>query len=270
MRTIIGTEGNDYIVGGTESVYVDARGGRDIIFGSSEPDRIFGGSGDDTIYVGNDVSWDHFDSGAGNDWISWTLYRNPVPGGTLGVNVDLSSGYAWTIQRFNNGFTSTSDTVLGVENVVGSRHDDTAAGNDWANSLVGLEGNDTLVGRGGNDVLNGGVGHDWLTGGSGADRFVYTRVEDAPSYLAKERITDFDGFKGDVIDLAAVDAMVSEAGNQAFVFIGSRSFSMEGQVRAFRSGDDMIVQANVLGDSGAEMRITLSGVSHIDPFDFVL
>ncbi|MDA7965354.1 CHRD domain-containing protein [Ruegeria sp.] len=62
-----------------------------------------------------------------------------------------------------------TDTLISIENVVGSDDDDVLVGDANDNVLNGLDGNDVLSGLGGNDVLNGGEGDDILAGGGGVD-----------------------------------------------------------------------------------------------------
>jgi Ca2+-binding RTX toxin-like protein len=61
------------------------------------------------------------------------------------------------------------ETVTGVENILGSAHDDRLTGDEGANVLSGADGNDTLGGGEGDDELDGGNGDDRLDGGAGAD-----------------------------------------------------------------------------------------------------
>ncbi len=71
---------------------------------------------------------------------------------TAAVNVSLSSGLA------TGG--GGNDTLISIENVIGSGFADTISGNTASNSLRGDAGNDTFIGTAGNDTLNGGAGTD--------------------------------------------------------------------------------------------------------------
>ena len=64
---------------------------------------------------------------------------------------------------------SETDSLSGIENVVGSNDDDSIIGDANDNDLKGLDGDDTLEGGGGDDVLEGGLGDDFLQGGGGND-----------------------------------------------------------------------------------------------------
>ena len=50
------------------------------------------------------------------------------------------------------------DRFFFVEDITGTRHDDTIYGNYANNTLRGLDGSDRLMGRGGDDTLIGGDG----------------------------------------------------------------------------------------------------------------
>ncbi|WP_233202708.1 VCBS domain-containing protein [Limnohabitans sp. JirII-31] len=120
---------------------------------------------------------------------------------TSGVTMNLSVATAQTTGG------SGSDTVTGMENVVGSAFADTLTGNASNNLLIGGAGNDTLSGGGGNDILIGGQGVDTLTGGTGADTFKYNTLTDLPTLSSgsKELITDFNSaIDGDKLDFGTL------------------------------------------------------------------
>ncbi len=62
-----------------------------------------------------------------------------------------------------------TDTLISIENVIGSDDGDSIAGDGGKNVLSGADGDDVLTGRGGNDTLLGGDGNDILAGGGGTD-----------------------------------------------------------------------------------------------------
>ena len=83
---IIGTDGSDEIGGSNFN---------DVIFGYGGDDVISGRKGDDRI-----------DGGLGNDTVSFSDLSD-------GINIDLNDGSA-------SGTTAGSDTLINVENVIGS------------------------------------------------------------------------------------------------------------------------------------------------------
>ena len=79
-----------------------------------------------------------------------------------GVHVDLANHIA-------TGGDAQGDTLVKIENLVGSWCADTLQGDDGVNTLWGGGGGDHLEGRGGNDVLYGESGNDFIDGGAGRD-----------------------------------------------------------------------------------------------------
>jgi hypothetical protein len=143
------------------------------------------------------------------------------------------------------------------------------AGNDTIN---GLGGNDTISGLGGNDRLTGGGGADTLTGGAGNDRFVFAALGDSvPS--ARDIIADFV-HSSDIIDVSAIDANTSffASGNQAFTFVAAQNPGvLANRITWFESGGNTIVQADVNGNTTADLAIVLSGINHgLTAQDFIL
>lgn len=138
-----GTAGNDSF-GGTNSF--------DTLNGFAGNDKLYGGSGNDTLNggAGNDT----LNGGAGIDY----AYYNTS---SLAVKVDLSI----TITQATGG--AGIDTLVGIENLLGSNFNDTLLGNSGNNVLSGGAGNDHLEGRLGVDYLYGGAGNDYLDGGIG-------------------------------------------------------------------------------------------------------
>jgi len=118
------------------------------------------------------------DGAAGNDTLSY-LY-----GASSGISVSLAVAGA----QATGG--SGSDTLTGIEHLVGSTHADTLTGDGLANRLEGGNGNDTLAGGAGNDTLLGGLGNDSLTGGLGADSFRFDTLPNAATN--RDTIGDFN------------------------------------------------------------------------------
>lgn len=131
----------------------------------------YGESGNDTFYSSGFNNL--FDGGSGTDAISYELQDEDPDLAGLGVVVDLRGGYAYT-----KG-TDYEETLVSIENAVGSGAADRLYGSSGVNKLWGSTGNDyiygdagndSLYGEGGNDSVLGGSGNDLLSGGSGNDR----------------------------------------------------------------------------------------------------
>ena len=89
---------------------------------------------------------DVLDGGDGLDTASYAASN-------AAVTVDLLAGTAI-------GGHATGDTFAGIENLSGSRYNDTLTGDTKANRLDGGSGHDRLMGGAGADVLVGGPGND--------------------------------------------------------------------------------------------------------------
>lgn len=131
-----GTTGNDTRSGSF---------GDDVLSGLAGDDRLSGLGGNDLINggAGNDL----LDGGSGIDTASYT-------DASAGVKVSL----AVTGAQATGG--SGSDTLVGMENLVGSAFSDSLTGNSLGNMLTGGAGNDVLDGGGGADTMTGGTGDD--------------------------------------------------------------------------------------------------------------
>jgi Ca2+-binding RTX toxin-like protein len=135
MATVNGTNGSNTLLGTNGNDGIFGYGGNDVLKGLGGADYLDGGSGTDlAAYIDSDE----------------------------GVIVDLVSGEGF-------GGDAEGDTLVSIEDVQGSDHDDMLVGNNGDNDLTGWAGNDTLKGGGGADTLQGFDGNDLLKGGGGAD-----------------------------------------------------------------------------------------------------
>lgn len=198
-------DGNDVAFGDAGDDTVDAGAGNDQLYGGSGDDALIGGEGDDLLVGG--IGDDELDGGEGVDTVSYLAGLSD----TAGVIVDLSTGEAY-------GDEAGADTLIGIENVIGGKGNDTLIGNDGANVLHGSAGNDTLDGGAGNDVLSGGAGDDAIKGGAGFDTL---DLSDATGAIS--------------LDLAA--GRVSGAGIGTDGFTGIEAFR-------FGAGDDVVTGGN--------------------------
>ena len=90
---------------------------------------------------------DSFTGSAGADWVSYAGATD-----TRGVWVDLSTAPVTVLRG------ATGDTLMGINNLVGSDYIDVLTGNSGVNILRGGAGDDWLMGNEGADILDGGAG----------------------------------------------------------------------------------------------------------------
>jgi Ca2+-binding RTX toxin-like protein len=107
-----------------------------------------GGAGNDRFIDG--IAIQHYFGGIGTDTIELSSSPNGVT-----VNLTLGTGAG--------GFAE-GDTYSGIENIVGSDHDDVLTGDAGDNAIDGRAGDDRLDGgAGGVDRLNGNIGNDTVS-----------------------------------------------------------------------------------------------------------
>ena len=137
IANLIGSKYDDELIGDGLANWLDGGAGDDILEGRGGNDILIGGDG--------------------GDFASYAR-------ASKGVTVDLRITASQLIDSDEG-----SDTLSGIENLVGSTRGDTLIGDDTDNILLGGEGDDTLLGYGGADILLGEEGRDTLNGGAGDD-----------------------------------------------------------------------------------------------------
>ncbi len=157
---LFGGSGNDELAGNSGADILDGGSGNDVLVAGSGNDMLQGGSGNDELH-GNSGD-DLLDGGYGNDTINGGSGIDTVDYGDWSkkINANLLTGSV-----SGNG----TDTLISVENVLGTAYSDSIVGNRKDNELSGQGGNDRLIGYSGNDILHGGDGEDYLNGVSGSD-----------------------------------------------------------------------------------------------------
>jgi Ca2+-binding RTX toxin-like protein len=127
----------------------------DTLTGNSGANMLDGWTGDDTI-----------NGGAGAD----TAQYSHANGGVTVTLTNVVGGHSGGLSSGADGV----DTLIDIENILGSKLGDTLTGNSSANVLTGDAGNDTINGGAGNDTVLGGAGDDTMDGGAGVDILSYS------------------------------------------------------------------------------------------------
>jgi Ca2+-binding RTX toxin-like protein/dipeptidyl aminopeptidase/acylaminoacyl peptidase len=243
--TLSGTAGRDFIVGLAGQDSITGEAGDDLLAGGVGNDTLAGGTGNDTLQ-GSDGD----DSLIGGDGLDTADFSDA--GGA--VNVDLNAGTA-----SGDG----TDTLSGIENIVGGAQADTLTGDAQANAIEGGVGGDSITGGAGNDSLSGDAGGDTLFGGLGDDSFDGGIGFDSADYRDSATPVNVDmsagGGSGTVTGegadtLTSIERVFGSAGNDTFTGSdGNDNF-------VGRGGDDLLIAS--LGND------TLNGAAGNDTADF--
>ncbi|MGK9237245.1 hypothetical protein KXS07_36440, partial [Inquilinus limosus] len=187
---IYGKGGDDWLWGGRGDDRLSGGDGNDRLWGEDDDDDLFGDAGDDILEGGQGA--DRLDGGAGEDTASYAE-------SAAGVVVDLASG-------MGRGGDAEGDTLVEIENVIGSAYNDVFVASAEANWIGGEGGVDRVdyslstagvtvdlgtgrcsggwaegdflfwieevLGSAYNDRITGGVTANRLSGGAGDD-FLY-------------------------------------------------------------------------------------------------
>ncbi|NBB08125.1 retention module-containing protein [Pseudomonas sp. SLFW] len=179
-HTVLGTTGDDVLIGAANSE-LHGGDGNDVLVAGPGNNELFGDNGNDMLFSGpgNDL----LDGGAGNNTANYSL-------ATAGVTVSTAE----TGPQHTGG--AGTDTLVNIQNLIGSNYNDHLTGDSGNNVLNGGLGNDVLNGGAGDDTLIGGPGNNTLTGGPGHDTFLYQAGN-----TGHDTITDFN-FGIDKLDLS--------------------------------------------------------------------
>ncbi len=162
FENIIGTHGNDIIVGD----YLDNK-----LKGGLGSDNIIGGGGNDWLYI------DSFDSlidgGIGDNYIDFSEF-------SVATSIKISLNNQAQIAIFVNS-SQTSATVQNFINIVGSKLDDNIVANDANNIIYGNDGADSITAGGGNDTIFADNQDRLIDGGSDTDTINFSLFSSAIS-----------------------------------------------------------------------------------------
>lgn len=190
-KYIIGTNNNETLQGSAGADAMHGLDGHDFLFGYAGDDILIGGNGNDGLFggAGNDVLGgdDGNDTLNGGDGVDTANYSfSPTS-----ITINLENGSA------SGGF-ATGDTLVGIENVVGSDFGDLIVGDTKDNRLDGGAGEDFLYGGEGDDWLRGGKDNDILSGGPDGDILDGGDGQDEASYAGSKSGVFVDLMNGKV------------------------------------------------------------------------
>jgi Ca2+-binding RTX toxin-like protein len=199
IENLTGSQFNDYLAANHEANTISGLDGDDTLLGQNGNDTLRGGNGDDSLFGQGDD--DTLEGGENNDTLFGGAGRDILRGGN---GIDLAAYWFAAADANGRGVTANmldtsqnageaaGDSYELIENLWGSRYDDTLAGDNRDNSINGGSGDDLLIGNigddtlnggedtlfddSGNDTLNGGLGGDVLKGGGGTDTASYANA----------------------------------------------------------------------------------------------
>ena len=253
------TSGDDIINGLSSDDVIDALGGNDTVNGNDGNDTLSGGEGNDILNGGGGD--DTLDGGPGADMLDggpgadYATYENSA----VAVLVRLHDASA---VKFGD---AEGDTLTGIEHLVGSRYNDTLAGDGEDNILKGEGGHDVLYGgpAGGDDRMYGGAGDDRLFGGRGNDILTGGEGNDTLRGGPGEDTLIADGNEMDVL----------HGGPDKDIFQFFPSNIGGGSIQDFTDGEDVIDLTAFTGinsvddldivSHGDNVRIELSGSDYL-------
>ena len=156
---LFGEAGDDELYGEGGNDVLNGGAGNDILNAGDGDDIVRGFGGDDIVVAGSGAGNDSYDGGTGTDTIAYSST-------TTGVVVNLAAGTG-------SGAQVGTDTLAGIENVIGGSGNDVITGNAADNTLSGGAGDDLYI----TQFFLGG--HDRIIDLSGgADRVVFSDLAD--------------------------------------------------------------------------------------------
>ncbi|GGB63781.1 hypothetical protein GCM10011505_50410 [Tistrella bauzanensis] len=262
-----GSKTGDDVHGGLGDDVISTGAGNDIIEGGQGNDTLNGGDGNDVFHIQGEFGADTIRGGSGRDTVL-------VIAGAETSSLILNAAASVEVLSFDGKDLVGTDgndrfDLSGVNTVTGRRAIALNAGND---SFIGSSTGDIVHGGAGNDVIYGAAGGDILNGGTGRDRFVYKSIADSTVASAgRDRIDAFSRAEGDRVDLSAIDADTTTAGNQAFSFIGTGGYTgTAGALRMAGTSGGWLVYGDIDGDRRSDFSILVSGIATISGGDFIL
>ena len=259
IENFIAGSGSDEVIGNSAANNLEGRLGNDTLDGLAGDDTLYGNSGSDTLNGGADD--DHLHGGAGADML------NGGPGADYAYYTDSSVGVLVRLHeaRAVKYGEAEGDTLIDIEHLVGSEHNDILAGDGEDNILEGRNGDDVLYGgpAGGDDRMYGGNGDDRIFGGKGND--ILTGGE------GNDFLKGGPGEDTLIVDGDDMDVLYGGPDKDTFRFFPSNLGG--GSIRDFSDGEDVIdltefAGVNSLDDldivsHGDNVRIRLSGTDYL-------
>jgi Ca2+-binding RTX toxin-like protein len=258
---------------GTKVVWLDGRGGDDVLLGGDGSNGFTFGS--ESGFHGDDFA----DGGGGYDVLLL---------GTGDAVIDLRDGFAFdasgtvTFQNIEEFGTGTgNDRIIGngaANYLAGGTAHDTISGGGGNDTLWGdliilkgdhftSSGHDRLFGDGGQDTIRAGDGNDNVSGGAGRDHVFGDGGNDVLTWDGKDALID-GGFGTDTLRLSAGNLNLTAASNSKTAGIERINMTGGGSNRLTLGEEDLLDLSaetdtlRVFGNSGDSVDITTPYTYH--------
>jgi Ca2+-binding RTX toxin-like protein len=279
--TLVGTEGNDALIGGAGNDTFMGLGGNDMLTGGGGTDTFLfsSGFGNSTItdFSGSDVV--KFDASINPANVTFTQSGNNLiindqvdsPNGSITVDNFFTGNNANETVAFSNGTVDTAAFIsANLTNNLGTAGNDILVGQPGA-ALSGGAGNDLLVDFSGNNTFNGGTGDDTFIGGAGNDTYMFANGD------GHDVVIDAGGTDSIVFDSSVAAASVNyiQSGNNLIIDYGAHGDSVT--VEGFFNGTSSQVESVNFSDgtvqdvafieahlTQAPLNLTLTGTAGVD------
>ena len=254
--TITVTSGDDMVEGLSTDDVIDALGGNDTVNGNDGADTLSGSEGNDILNGGKGD--DILNGGEGDDTLEGGPGADTLDGGPGSDTATYANSAVAVLVRLHDPSAvrlgdAQGDTLTGIEHLIGSRYNDTLAGDGEDNVMKGGDGDDVLYGgpAGGDDMMYGENGDDRLFGGRGNDTLTGGEGNDL--------LKGGPGNDKLIADGDNMDVLNGGPGEDTFIFFPSNVGG--GSIQDFTDGEDKIDLTEFTGISSME---DLERVSHGD------
>ncbi len=231
------------------------------IFSGSAADSLVGADGADLLSSGDGA--DTLDGGAGADTLVGGLGADSLVGG-LGLDTaDYSAlGAAITANLSANTVAAAggagTDSISGVENLIGTSLADSLTGDGQANRLDGGDGADTVDGGAGDDTLIGGLGNDTASYASAGAGVTVALADGAQNTGAgSDQLSGFENLTGS----GSADTLTGDAGDNALLGAGGEDTLVGGLGNDTLDGGSGAADTADYGGAAASVTVSLGGSS---------
>mgnify|MGYP002629681965 CR=1 FL=1 len=230
IEHVRGSDLNDIIIGSDVHNWLDGGPGDDQIYGLGTNDNLIGNAGNDYLVGGDD--------GGDTAWYNqWDILN--------GIDVNLADG-----KSYNDGYGDI-DTLVGIENVEGTKFDDFIVGDANNNFIAGNGGNDIIHGGDGDDGLDGRDGDDQVFGENGNDRFHASAGTDLMDGGSGRDTVTYESFLGTTSGVTLDMNNVTDAGGFTnVVVVSSDGFGAVDYLRSIERFQLTDHNDNVIADAG--------------------